>query len=94
MQDKIFRLCSALGNLISSIVHDGFCNGSYKKWRKPRGGCPLAHFWQDQAEAAANNASQVEAFYKRRESNLHVEHKQELEKKEREISYLRSQLYK
>jgi hypothetical protein len=52
------------------------------------------HYWQDRAVAEARNASQVEAFYKRRESNLHVEYKQELAKKEREISYLRSQLYR
>ena len=94
MKEIIFNTCSALAGAVSYTVFGVIGNGSYKEKYKPQGGCSLVNHWQGQATAEAREHSETVDLYRRRESDLHVEYKQELKRKEREISYLRSKLYK
>lgn len=78
--------------LVGFIVWELLSNGEWK-WRKRLGTCPVG-YWQDQAQWATHQNQQLEYEHNKREEELRTYYEQELNKKERENSYLRSQLGK
>jgi len=78
--------------IFSFIVWEILSNGEWKQ-RKRWKACPVG-YWQDQAQGSAREIRQTQDYYEKRERDLHADYQQEIKKKEREISYLRSRLYK
>jgi hypothetical protein len=79
-------------SILSFIVWEIISNGSWKR-RKKLGGCPIG-YWQDQAQWANHQNDLLRYEQKTREDDLRAGYERELAKKDREISYLRSKLYK
>ena len=78
--------------ILSFIVWEIISGGSWKQ-RKRVGTCPVG-YWQDQAQWATHQNRQLEYEHCQQEKDLRAAYERELEKKEREISYLRSKLNK
>jgi hypothetical protein len=74
------------------IVWQILSNGEWKM-RKRRGNSPLG-YWQDQYQGAVRQNRENEKYFLRREEERDAQHHKEQKRKEREISYLRSKLYK
>lgn len=78
--------------ILNFIVWEIFSNGSWKQ-RKRVGTCPVG-YWQGQAQWATRQNKLLEYQQQKHERDLRAAFDRELEKKERMISYLRSQLDK
>ena len=55
--------------------------------------CPSGR-WQDQDPGADRQIREIENYFLKREEERDAQHKKELKEKEREISYLRSKVYR
>lgn len=78
--------------ILGFIVWELLSNGEWK-WRKRWGTCPVG-YWQDQAQWAIHRNQRLEYEHNKHEEELRAYYEQELNKKEREKNYLRSQLHK
>ena len=78
--------------IASFIIWVLLSNGEWK-WRKRRGFCPSGR-WQDQDPGADRQIREIENYFLNREEERDAQHKKELKEKEREISYLRSKVYR